>query len=253
MSLHPADRLIGEILGQVVARAFRRGDEGLVLHERRRELVNLRRQEAVEMIEALTQRPAVVGTGGRAFPLRCEMPLAEGCGAVTVLPQDLGERRRALRQHAVVARVGGRRIEHRTDTHGVRIAASQQRGTGRRADRAGMEAVVAQALVGEPLEGRCLDRAAKGAGGGKADVIEQHDHHIWCTARCRLQRHRQLRIFAGQHRAGDGLLERRRWQHLCRGDGGAEGEQRGGEQHACPSKESVHFPAPGLPSDDGGT
>jgi hypothetical protein len=51
-------------------------------------------------------------------------------------------------------------------------------GTGRRAQRGGVEPVVLQAAGGEPARDRGVARAAEGAGRSEADVVEQEDEHV---------------------------------------------------------------------------
>ena len=63
------------------------------------------------------------------------------------------------------------------------VAARQQRRSRRRADRRGVEPRVPQPGRGEPLEGRRVARATKGAGGTEANIIDQHDQHVRRTRR----------------------------------------------------------------------
>ena len=59
--LHEEDRLVGQVLGEVVAllRRARRLDEVVVVHELRVVLVGLAAHEPVEALEAATERPLV--------------------------------------------------------------------------------------------------------------------------------------------------------------------------------------------------
>ena len=58
------------------------------------------------------------------------------------------------------------------------VAAGQQRRPRRRADRRGVEGVVADALVGEPRQRRRVDRTAEGVRQAEADVVEQDDEDV---------------------------------------------------------------------------
>ena len=58
------------------------------------------------------------------------------------------------------------------------IASSQQRLTGRRAERRGVEPIVTEPIRCEPLKVRRLARTTKGAGCAKTDIIEQDDESI---------------------------------------------------------------------------
>ena len=53
----------------------------------------------------------------------------------------------SFRPLTVVAREAGRELRNATRMHGVMIATREQRRAGRRAERSGMEAVVAQHLI----------------------------------------------------------------------------------------------------------
>ena len=58
-----ADRLVDDVLGQVIALAVRRLDVVVVQHQFRMPLVGFAFQETVEAVEAALQRPLVVGAG----------------------------------------------------------------------------------------------------------------------------------------------------------------------------------------------
>ena len=60
----------------------------------------------------------------------------------------------------------------------VMIAAGEQRDAGRRTERGRVELVVAQAIVGERLDRRHMDRAAEGARLAEAHVVDQHDQDV---------------------------------------------------------------------------
>ena len=90
-----ADRLVGEILGEVVAvvRCARRLDEVVVAHEVRRPLVGVAVEEAVVALEAEPERPAVERPRRAELPTRREVPLADRERAVPRVAQDARQRR----------------------------------------------------------------------------------------------------------------------------------------------------------------
>ena len=54
----------------------------------------------------------------------------------------------------------------------------QQRLPRRRAEGGGVETVVASPFCGQALGGRRVARAAEGAGGSEADVVDKDDQHV---------------------------------------------------------------------------
>jgi hypothetical protein len=63
------------------------------------------------------------------------------------------------------------------------VAAGQQRGARGRAHRRGVEAGIAQAFGGKPVNGRRPDLRAVAAEIGEADVVEQDNQDIRRTGR----------------------------------------------------------------------
>src|SRR5262249_61376953 len=58
------------------------------------------------------------------------------------------------------------------------VTPGDQGGSGWRAERRGMEVVVAEAAGGDAVERGRLDRAAEGAAGAEADVIGEDQEHV---------------------------------------------------------------------------
>src|SRR5262245_36806643 len=75
----PSNRLLGQRFGEVplwvVVRHLNRGG---VFEQRREPLVRLAALEPVEVVEALTRRPPLVGTADAELVVGCVVPLAEG-------------------------------------------------------------------------------------------------------------------------------------------------------------------------------
>ena len=146
--------------------------------EQRRPLVGLAADEAVELVEARAGRPAV-GRAGRAdLPGRGLVRLAEGGGAVAVQPQHLRQRRHAVRALPGLPGEGGGGLRDRAHVVHVMVAAAEQRGARRRAERRGVELVVAQPAVGQALHRRHVDRPAEGARLAEPHVVDQDDEHV---------------------------------------------------------------------------
>ena len=177
-ALRPLDRLVGHVGHEVVVRVLRQLDAAHVLVDGRRPLVRFAADEAVELVEAGAGRPAVGRAGGADFPGGGLVRLAEGGRAVAVEPQHLGQRRDAVGPLPGLAGEGGRGLGDRAHVADVMVAAGQQRRAGRRAERRGVELVVAQPALRQPLERRHVDRPAEGARLAEAHVVDQHDEHV---------------------------------------------------------------------------
>ena len=186
----PVDRVIGHVLGEVVA-LLRRAiglDRGRAVVDRRRVLVRLPADEAVEVLEAAAAGRPVLERPHRArLPHRHLVALAELRRRVAVELQRLSQRCRRVRAQRVVARRRGGDLGDPAHADRVVVAPGQQRLARRRAQRRGVEAVVAQPGARQALEGRCLARAAEGRRGAEAGVVEQDHEHVG-RARRRPQR-----------------------------------------------------------------
>ena len=106
------------------------------------------------------------------------MVLAEPGGAIAVLLEDLADSRRLFTDDAVVAREAGRLFRNYAEAHRVVIAAGDQGGPRRRAERGGVELGIAQAGLGNAVQGWRGDGAAKGAGGAETDVVGHDQQHV---------------------------------------------------------------------------
>ena len=178
---HPLDRLVGHVLGEVVALLRRRLglDRRRALVDGRVVLVRLAADEAVEVLEAAAAgRPGVERAHRARLPDRHLVALAELRRRVAVQQQRLRQRRAGVgTDRAVAGRRGG---ELGDDAHPDRVvvAPGQQRRPRRRAERRRVEAVVLQAVPGQPLGRRRRARPAERARRGEADVVEQDDEHV---------------------------------------------------------------------------
>ena len=176
--LHPGDGLVGHVFHEVVIRVARQLDLGDAVMEEGRPLVGLAADEAVELVEALAGGPAVEGTGNADFPGGGLVPFAEGTGAVAVEAEHFGERRDGVGDLAGGSGEPGGHFRDEAHVAGVVVAAGLECGAGGRAERGGVEPVVAQSSLGEAIEGGRRDGAAESAGRAEAEVVNQDDQHI---------------------------------------------------------------------------
>ena len=193
----PLDRLVGHVLGEVVALLGRL----LRLHRRRAlvdgrvVLVRLTADEAVEVLEPAAGRPGVERPHRARLPDRHLVALAELRRRVAVQLQGLRQRRARVGADRVVAGCRGRELGDDPHPDRVVVAARQQGSPRWRAQRRRVEAVVLQAVPCQPLGRRCRARPAERTRGGEADVVEQDDQHVRRAGRGpqRLDR-RELRL-----------------------------------------------------------
>ena len=177
----PLDRLVRQVLGEVVALLGRAVglDRDRVAVQRRRPLIRLRPHEPIEVLEpAAGRRPRVERPHRARLPHRHLMALAELRRRVAVELQRLGQRRGRVRTHRAVA--GRRRRDLGDPAHPdrVMVAPGQQRLPRRRAQRRRVEAVVLQPGGSQALRRRRRARTAERARGAEADVVEQHHDDV---------------------------------------------------------------------------
>ena len=212
---NPVDRVVRHVGHEVIVRIVRRLDRRHVLVERGIPLVGLAAHEPVELVEAGAGRPAVGRARHAGLPGRRLVALAEGGGRIAVEAQHFCERRDRVRPLSSIAGKGGGDLGDGAHVVHMMVAPGEQRDAGRRAERGGVELVVAQAVVGERLDGRHMDRTAEGARLAEAHVVEEHDEHV-------------RRAFRRLH------LEARRRLRVARVEHGAERDRRlGDRQHAA--------------------
>ena len=173
LRLHPGDRLVRHVHREVVVEAVRLLHAYRSIEDRRRPLVGLAADEAVELVEPRMGRPAIVGARDRDFPGWRLVVLAEGSRAVPVESQHLRERRDALRPDAGIAGERGGQLHDGARVVDVGIAAGQERRARRGAKRRRVEIVETQAAGRQLVQSRHLDRAAEGARLAEADVVQQ--------------------------------------------------------------------------------
>ena len=158
----------------------------VVVGEFRVELIGGARQESVEAVESPLHRPVVVGTGGRDFRVRVEMPLAECEGGEAFLAQHLrqgcgvGADSALLIRETLVREIGDRR-----NADGVVVAARQQGRPGRGTQRCDVEIVVAQAVRRQRIHVGCRDRRSIAAQVAESRVVQEDHQDVGdVTRRC---------------------------------------------------------------------
>ena len=176
----PLDRLVGHVLGEVVALLGRllRLQRRRALVDGRVVLVRLTADEAVEVLEAAAGRPGVERSHRARLPDRHLVALAELRRRIAVQLQGLRQGRTGVGADRVVAGCRGRELGDDPHPNRVVVAAGQQGSPRGRAERRRVEAVVLQAVPGQPLSRRRRARPAEGARRGEADVVEQDDKHV---------------------------------------------------------------------------
>ena len=177
------DRLIDQILRQVVA-GFARRVHGVVVDDQlRRELVRGAAEESVEAVEASSQRPVVERSCGSAIGQIRKVPLAESEGRITVGGEHFGEGRRRRRDHTPAVREA--RVDVGQEPHADRVvvAAAQQARTSRRAQRCRMKVRVAETTGRQPIDVRGVDVAPVAAEVRESRVVEHDDHDVGSTVR----------------------------------------------------------------------
>src|SRR5580658_3728089 len=184
----PANCLFGHGFGEMPLRVvMRRLDRRGVLEQRRVPLARLSTLKPVPVAKAFARGPAVEGPVGAELEVRGIMPFAEGGGTVSVALQNLRDARRFSGPLTVIAGEASRHLRDHAGVDRVMIASGEERRTRRRAERCRMEAVVAQALVGQPLKRRRVGRAAERARLTETNVIKQDRQYVGGTRRRRRQ------------------------------------------------------------------
>ena len=160
--------MVGQVLGQVVAILHRRGrpDRVVVVVQGGHELVGLAAVEAVPAVEAPGQRPGGARRGHVRLVLGGQVPLADGVGRVAGRAQDLGQVAVLPRRLAPVAGIADRQVGHPAHAAAMVVAAGQQAGPGRRAQRRRVEVREPDAAGGQAVDApvsRCRSRSSRAA------------------------------------------------------------------------------------------
>ncbi len=178
VAAQPDQGLVHHILGQVIFWIMRRFDRIGVLEQPRLVLRGFPGEKTIEIVEAISRRPAVERPHRRGLGRRRIVPFAEGGGLVAIFVQHLGYGRRGLRYDAGVAVEVERPLGDGAGPDVMMVAPGEKRRARRRADRGRVKRVVADPLIGETGQRRRRDLAAEGVGQAEADVVQKNDEDI---------------------------------------------------------------------------
>ena len=127
--------------------------------------------------------PAVKRAHLARRPDRHLVALAEMCGRIAVQLQYLGQRRLRFGTDRGVSRRGRRTLGDNAHADRVIVAPAEHGRTGRRAERADVEAVVGEAVCGQAVGGRRRAGPPESVHRRVARVIQQNQKHIWRALR----------------------------------------------------------------------
>ena len=173
------DGVVGHSGDQVPSRLPHEGiNLRRVAEQVRLPLVRVAADEPVEVIEALPDRPILERSNLAGREGRHVVVLAEPRGGVAVFLEDSADGRLVLGDDAVVARESRGLFGYHAEAGRVMVAPGDQRGARRRAERGGVDVVVAQAVFREAIHRRRRDDAAERAGYAKAGVIRHDEENV---------------------------------------------------------------------------
>jgi len=144
-------------------------------------LTRLGPDEPVELLEPEAGRPEIERPGLAALPVGNVVVLAEPRRVPPALPEDLGDGRRVLAHHAVVAGIAGGQLHDVPGVDRVVVPAGEQRGAGRRADRGRVELRVPQAASRPAGPASASGRVAERARRTVADVVQDDQDDVGRT------------------------------------------------------------------------
>ena len=196
----PPDRLVSQILGQVVAllRRLLRLHRRRAVIERRVVLVVLAADEPVELLEPTSaRRPGVKRPYRGGLPRRHLVTLAELGRRISVQLQR--RRQRSLRVGTHPTRPGsrGRGLGDHPHPDGVMVAPREQRRTCRRTQRGRVEPSVGQPTTLQALRHRHPHRATERTRRAEPDIVQQDHENIRCALRRQQRldrRERRIRV-----------------------------------------------------------
>ena len=179
--VQPPDRLVGHVVRKVVplaVLALGYPDRLVVLGDHWIPLAGFTAQEPPEVVKAPGVRPPGERARRALLAIGCQVPLAERGRAVPVALQHLRERRAVFRNERRISGKAAGKLADRAEADRVVVAAGQQRGPGRRAQRRHMEPVVPGAFFSDPGHGGRSDRTAKRARLTEPGIIDEHQEHV---------------------------------------------------------------------------
>ena len=174
----PVDRILGNVLAEVVALLRVHHHRAGVACQRGLVLRRLTRQEAIEVLEPIARGPVLERPLAGDLFFRRVVPLAPGAGVVAVVLQHFGHSGGRLgNDSAEAVEVVGDGRDLAVADEGV-VAPGEQRGARRRAHRGGVKAVVGHPHLGDPVKRGRVDLAAIRGRRARAHVVHQDDQDV---------------------------------------------------------------------------
>ena len=174
----PLAGLIHDVFRQVIALPPGRLDPLVARDQFRVPLVRLARHKAVEAVETPLQGPVVVGAGGTGLVDGPQVPLARSKRLVSVRTQHLRQVGRLAGSESPGVGKAIDHLRHPAHADAVMVAAGEQAGPGRRAERGYVEVRVAQPVGRQTVEGRRFDIGAVATEVRVAHVVEDDYYDV---------------------------------------------------------------------------
>ena len=191
------DGAVGQVRTEVVTLVdrARRRHRVVVVEEGGHELMGLAAVEAVPTVEPASERPGAAWGAHVDFVFGAQVPLADRVGGVAVGAQNFGQEAVLAGRLAPVARKAGGEVGNPSHAAAVMVAAGEQAGAGRRAQRRGVEVGQADPVGGERVDDRCLDVRAVTTELRVPHVVEHDQDNVrGILGRCRDRGPPRLRV-----------------------------------------------------------
>src|SRR5262249_29182667 len=131
-----------------------------------------------EIFKAETSRPLIEWSGGALLPVGDQVVLTEPRRVVAVAQEYVADGSCAPRNDRIIAGIAAGKLRNVAVADAVMIAPGEKCGTRRRAECGGVELIVANSLLVNPLQVRRRDRTTKGARGTEASIIGHDQQHV---------------------------------------------------------------------------
>ena len=176
-------RLLDEVWREVIAllRCLLGLGLRVVAHELRVGLIRVAAEEAVEPFEPAAEWPAVVRSCRRHRLFRRQVPLPDAVGVVAVAQENLREKPVFEWNVAVRSGIAGRAVREAGQMIGMVIAAGDDAGARRRAQRGRVHVGVQKAVFRERVDVGRGNRTAVAAEVPVPGVVEDDEEHIGRT------------------------------------------------------------------------
>ncbi len=193
LQAHPGNGFVSHVGDQVIVGVPLQFHLRRAVVKRRDPLVHVAADKTVELLKSTAGRPTIKGARRDDLPTGRFVALAISRGIVTVHPENLRQRRDIVRADRGIPRETSRIVCNISEIDGMLVVATEQSGPAGTADRRGVETVVTQPVIGNTVERRHLNGAAKGRRLPEPHVVDQHHQDIRCPlGRCQLEPWRHL-------------------------------------------------------------